>query len=269
MAEKKEDYGSVYDDEKTDQSMEAVDPEEYKKMLEQPKPAYDNSDNLEEMAAPIEVKSNMHILIQQEQQEKQQAKKDMADNAKTAAKEVFDWFESLLMAVVVIVLIFTFIIRVNTVDGTSMVPTLKSGQKLVVTDLFYTPAYNDIVIIQAARLDGGKPIVKRVIGLPGDTVRIDFEKGLVYRNGQQLEITQSGGYIYEDGHKINSPTNRNLEMISNKDYVVPENSYFVLGDNRNGSKDSRLFSSIGFIEKEYIAGRAVFSLFPLDTFGVM
>ncbi len=249
------------------ESMEAIDPEEYKKMLRQPEKE-DHSD-LEEALTPIEVKSTRHLQIQQEQLEREKAKKDAVQNAQTAAKEVFDWFESLLMAVVFIVLLFTFIVRVNTVDGTSMLPTLKEGQKLVVTDLFYTPSYNDIVIIQAAKLDGGKPIVKRVIGLPGDTIKIDFDAGLVFRNGEQLKVETKDGFIFEDGHKINSYTNRNIEMISGREYTVPEDCYFVLGDNRNASKDSRAFSSIGFVDGDYIAGRAIFSLFPFSTFGTV
>ena len=244
-------------------SMEAIDPEEYKKMLEQSNDP--KRSELDDFDSPIEVKSTRHLEIQQEQVEKEQAKADAAKNAHAAANEVFDWFESLIMAVIFIVILFTFFVRVNTVDGSSMDPTLKEGQKLIVTDLFYTPSYNDIVIIQAAKLDGGKPIVKRIIGLPGDTIKIDFEAGLVYRNGEQLPVEIKDGFIYEDGHKINSYTNRNLEMISGEEYTVPENSCFVLGDNRNGSKDSRDFTSIGYVDLEYIAGRAIFSLFPLGA----
>lgn len=255
------------EDKKSDETMEAIDPEEYKKMLQKPK--IDDYSDLEAMASPVEVKSTRHIQIQQEKQEKEKAKKEAVKNAHTAVNEVFDWFESLIMAVVFIVILFTFFVRVNTVEGTSMLPTLIEGQKLVVTDIFYTPSYNDIVIIQAAKLDGGKPIVKRIIGLPGDTIKIDFEAGLVYRNGEQLEIEVKNGLIYEDGHTINSYTNRNLEMISGEDYTVPDNCYFVLGDNRNASKDSRVFSSIGYVDDHYIAGRAIFSLFPFDTFGTV
>lgn len=254
MSEEEKDLGG---------SMEAIDPEEYKKMLQQPKEPDHN--DLEDFVTPIEVKSTRHLQIQQEQLDREQAKVDAVKNAHAAANEVFDWFESLIMAVVFIVILFTFFVRVNTVEGTSMDPTLKEGQKLVVTDLFYTPSYNDIVIIQAAKLDGGKPIVKRIIGLPGDKIKIDFEAGLVYRNGEQLPVETKGGYIYEDGHKINSYTTRNLEMISGEEYTVPEDSYFVLGDNRNASKDSRDFTSIGYVDIEYIAGRAIFSLFPLGT----
>lgn len=239
-------------------TMDAVDPEEYKKFLE-------NADkvSIEEELSPIEVKSTRHLELQQ----REEAKKEAAESAHTAANEVFDWLESILTAVIVIVLVFTFVIRINTVDGDSMAPTLRGGQKLVVSDLFYTPDYNDIVIVQAARLDGGKPIVKRIIGLPGDIIRIDFESGTVYRNGSALETEKIDGVIYEDGHAINTRTTLAQDMISNIDYTVPEGSYFVMGDNRNNSKDSRLLSVIGFIDKNYIAGRAIFSIFPFDTFG--
>ena len=91
-----------------------------------------------------------------------------------------------------IIIIFALFARVITVDGESMVPTLQDQQRLIVSDMFYTPQYDDIVILYADKLVNessggyGKPIVKRVIGLPGDKIRIDFVKGVVYRNGEQL-----------------------------------------------------------------------------------
>lgn len=260
--EKKETVGGYFkhSDDGTDfDTMDAVDPEEYKKFLNS------KTDTFDEDMTPIEVKSTRHLELQQREEEKKENK----ETAHSAANEVFDWMESILTAIVAIVLIFTFIIRINTVEGTSMDPTLVEGQKLLVTDLFYTPDYNDIVIVQAANLDGGKPIVKRVIGLPGDTVRIDFEAGIVYRNGEALLTEVIDNQIYEDGHKIKTYTTLRQDMQSNQDYVVPEDSYFVMGDNRNNSKDSRLFSVIGFIDKNYIAGRAIFSIFPFDTFGAI
>lgn len=260
--EKKETVGGYFkhsDDGTDSDTMDAIDPEEYKKFLNS------KTDTFDEDMTPIEVKSTRHLELQQREEEKKENK----ETAHSAANEVFDWMESILTAIVAIVLIFTFIIRINTVEGTSMDPTLEGGQKLLVTDLFYTPDYNDIVIVQAANLDGGKPIVKRVIGLPGDTVRIDFEAGIVYRNGEALPIEVIDNQLYEDGHKIKTYTTLRQDMQSNQDYVVPEDSYFVMGDNRNNSKDSRLFSAIGFIDKNYIAGRAIFSIFPFDTFGAI
>lgn len=239
---------------KKNDEMDIIDVSEYRKSQE---------NELINAASPIEMKSTQHI----ERAKREEIKKENAEISRSAANEVFDWFESIITAVLAIILIFTFIVRLNTVDGDSMNPTLVDGQKLVVTDLFYTPDYNDIVIVQAARLEGGKPLVKRIIGLPGDTIRIDFENGTVYRNGTALEVTTEGGFLYEDGHTINSLTNNAIKMESNKDYIVPENCYFILGDNRNDSRDSRDMASIGFLERNYIAGHAIFSVFPFNTFG--
>lgn len=248
-------------DDKDYGTMESIDVDEFRKMLE----GGPSDEDIFKDFTPIEVKSTQHI----ERRKQEEQKKENVLSAHQAASEVFDWLESILMAVIAIVLIFTFILRVNTVDGRSMEPTLTGGQKLIVTDLFYTPDYNDIVIIQAAKLDGGTPIVKRIIGLPGDTIMIDFEAGEVYRNGEKLEIEEKGGVLYEDGHAINTRTTANQEMVSWQEYVVPEDSYFVMGDNRNDSKDSRKFSEIGFVKKNLIAGHAIFSIFPFDTFGTV
>lgn len=252
----------INDENDRDDTMEAIDPDEYKKIL-------DGSNEEEEafnsVLNPIEVKSTRHIEIQKEQEKKEEVKKDVH----TAVKEVFDWVETLIMAMIFIIILFTFFIRVNTVDGDSMNPTLQNGQKLLVTDLFYTPDYNDIVIVQAAKLDGGKPIIKRVIGLPGDTLSIDFKNGIVYRNGEALPIETKNNIIYEDGHKINALTTSNLEMANGQEYTVPENCYFVMGDNRNRSTDSRALSTVGFVDKNYIAGHAIFSIFPFNSFGLI
>lgn len=242
----------------SDSGMDSIDLDEYKKGMDD----FDEKKVMEAIS-PIEVKSTRHIELQKREEQK----KENIVSAHTAANEVFDWLESILMAIVIIVLVFTFIVRVNTVDGTSMLPTLTEGQKLIVTDLFYTPDYNDIVIIQAAKLDGGKPIVKRVIGLPGDTIKIDFDNGIVYRNGEALLTEIRDGFIYEDGHTIYTLTTRQMEMVSMQDYTVPDGCYFVMGDNRDNSKDSRLFSEIGFVEENYIAGHAIFSIFPVSSFG--
>ena len=97
----------------------------------------------------------------------------------------------------------------------------------------------------------------------------------MYRNGEALEVEMTDGFLTEDGHKINTYTTAPEEMESNVDYVVPEDCYFVMGDNRNGSKDgrpskdSRTFSEIGFVPKECVAGKAFFSIFPFNTFGTL
>lgn len=223
--------------------------------------------------SPIEVESTLHIEKEKHVQVKAEAIKETKKELGSYANEIFDWLETILMGVVTIVVIFTFFIRVNTVSGPSMNPTLLNGEKLLVTDLFYTPAYNDIVVIQAANLrdengHAGKPIVKRIVGMPNDTIRIDFESGTVYRNGEALETKIIDGYLYEDGHYIADLTYEKESLVSNKEYVVPEDCYFVLGDNRNNSTDSRS-NLIGFVEREYIAGKVFFRILPFNSFGAV
>lgn len=186
------------------------------------------------------------------------------------AAEVYGWVDWLLYSVLAIVVVFTLFTRMSTVDGTSMLPTLEDGQKLMITDFFYEPAYNDIIVVWADKLpnddDGyGKAIVKRVIGLSGDTISIDFARGRVSRNGIELDIeTRGEDILYEDGHKINSMTR--AEEGLGGEFTVPDGCIFVMGDNRNGSTDSRS-PFVGYVDKHNIIGKAYFRILPFDKIG--
>lgn len=185
--------------------------------------------------------------------------------------EAFDWVESILLAVIAIIVIFTFLVRVTSVDGSSMNPTLVDQERLLVTDLFYSPQYNDIVILQANGLvnengEYGKPIVKRVIGLPGDTINIDFDTGIVYRNGEALVLEVKNDLLYEDGHTINDYTLRQLDFAG--EVTVPDGCIFVMGDNRNWSTDSRS-DLVGMVDENYIIGKAFFRITPFSKFGTI
>lgn len=185
------------------------------------------------------------------------------------AAEIYDWFDSIFYGLLILTLVFVLVTRTTTVDGTSMLPTLEDKQLLMVSDFAYTPTYNDIVVVWSDTLpnanDGvGKAIVKRVIGLPGDTISIDYWAGTVTRNGEVLEITQKDGQLYEDGHMINDTT-RTDEGLGG-DFTVPEGCLFVMGDNRNGSTDSRS-RLIGFIDRRNVVGKAYLRVYPFDTFG--
>ncbi len=185
-----------------------------------------------------------------------------ADN-KNFFADMFDWMCSIFSAILCFIIIFALFARVITVDGESMVPTLQDQQRLIVSDMFYTPQYDDIVILYADKLvnessgDYGKPIVKRVIGLPGDTIRIDFVKGVVYRNGEQLPDDYT-----------NTPTNLPENFPNNQDVTVEDGKIFVLGDNRNGSKDSRS-SDVGQVDMRYIMGKAYLRIWPLNALGML
>ena len=123
--------------------------------------------------------------------------------------EVYDWLLCVVSAILICVLVFTFVVRLVGVVGTSMVPTLHEGDYLVTSKLFYTPKQGDIVIIRKQNFDE-RAIVKRVIAVGGQTVDIDFSAGVVYVDGQALS---------ED--YVNAPTYRSLDFKG--PITVPEN----------------------------------------------
>ncbi len=177
--------------------------------------------------------------------------------------DALDWIASVIYAVVVILILNLFFLRMITVSGDSMNDTLVNNDKVIVTNFCYNPDYGDIVVIQADKLMRqdtniyGEPIIKRVIALEGDTVRIDYAKGEVYRNGELLgeDYIKELTHLYRYGY-----------MESGRDYVVPENCVFVMGDNRNVSNDSRNLTDVGFIDKGKIMGKAFVRIFPIKDF---
>ena len=164
--------------------------------------------------------------------------------------ETFDWIQSLVSALLLCVLVFTFLTRVVNVSGYSMIHTLTDGDRILVSDLFYTPRQGDIVVLRKESFDT-EPIVKRVIATAGQTVGIDFERGVVSVDGVELEEPYTA-----------EPTLRRLDF--GDDIVVPEGCIFVLGDNRNGSTDSR-DDRIGCVDERLIIGRAYMLIFPGRT----
>ncbi|MBR0282747.1 MAG: signal peptidase I [Oscillibacter sp.] len=172
---------------------------------------------------------------------------------KDPVRDLFEWIQALVSSVLVVVLLFTFVVRLIGVDGHSMLPTLQHGDRLLVlSSLWYHDyRYKDIVILRKETFDE-KPIVKRVIATEGQTVDIDFHVGIVYVDGVALDEPYINEMTYtEEG--ITFPL------------TVPEGSVFVMGDNRNHSSDSR-HSRLGTVDTRYIIGRAVFLLFPgLDS----
>lgn len=177
--------------------------------------------------------------------------------------DLLDWTSCFVYAVAAVLVLNLFVFRSITVSGNSMNDTLINNDRVIATNFFYTPQYGDIVIVEADKLhlNGttiyGETIIKRVIAKEGDTVRIDFGNGLVYRNGEVLE---------ED--YIKEPVRVHYQgwMDSNKDYVVPENCVFVMGDNRNASNDSRNMVDVGFIDTNYIMGKAFVRYSPFSSF---
>lgn len=156
--------------------------------------------------------------------------------------ELYDWLQCIVIALVAGILLFIFVARVITVDGDSMYPTLYNTDKIVTTDLFYTPKNGDIVVFQTDTF-GDTPLVKRIIATEGQTVDIDFEEGIVYVDDVALDepYTNSLTTVHEDF----------TEKVT-----VPEGCVFVLGDNRDASEDSRS-DRIGFVDERCIIGKVV------------
>lgn len=175
---------------------------------------------------------------------------------KKRVKEMLEYAESLTVVFAVMLLIFTFIARPATVDGESMLPTLRNGERLVISNLFYEPAPGDIVVLCGeADREEGRNLIKRIIAVGGQTIDIDFETGDVTVDGEVLDEP----YILERTH---------LEEGTEFPLTVPEGEIFVMGDNRNGSRDSRSLS-VGTVKEEYIVGRVLFRFFPFDRFGTV
>ena len=172
---------------------------------------------------------------------------------------VYDWARSLAAAVVSVVLLFAFGVRLIGVSGPSMQDTLYTGDRLVVLgSLLSGFEAGDVVVVNDYNAELSETIVKRIIAVGGQTVDIDFASGVVYVDGEALEEP----YIKEEMYRPPFTTTQQTH------WEVPEGSIFVMGDNRNNSTDSR-DDRLGTVDTGYVLGKVVFALWPLDRFGVI
>ena len=167
-------------------------------------------------------------------------------NTNPVSTNIYDWVSSIIVAVIAVVVLLTFCFRIIDVDGRSMEPTLINTDKVVVTNLFYTPNDGDVVVISHGE-EYDKPLVKRVIATEGQKIRIDFAKNEVYVDDKLIEEP------YIQGETI--PGDAQIPE------VVPEGKVFVLGDNRGISLDSR-YQEVGLIDVTSIIGKAQFVIIP-------
>ena len=179
---------------------------------------------------------------------------------------IYDMASVLAVAVVTIMLIFTFVFRIVGVSGTSMVPTLQHGDWLVVSAFDLKPEYGQVVIVtQPNWFD--EPIVKRVIATGGQSVKIDFTNWKVWVDGELIDES----YVNPE-YAANGQAMFTYELATTKDAdgntifeaTVPDGQMFVMGDNRNVSKDSR---SLGFIDERCLIGKVIFRYAPFNKFG--
>jgi signal peptidase I len=172
--------------------------------------------------------------------------------------ELLDWLKYILIAVLIGLLLVVFVIQRNSVIGDSMIPNLHGNDQLLVekvSKFFHGIGYGDIITISTSDLkehEGGPNIIKRVIGLPGDTIEI--RDNSVWRNGQKIDEST---YL-PAGTKTEPRSMANIKIKLNSD------EYYVMGDNREVSLDSRTF---GPVPLEGIIGKVLLRFYPFDQFG--
>ncbi len=175
---------------------------------------------------------------------------------------LYDWIKCVILAISIVVLCLTFVFRLVEVDGESMLDTLQNADKVVVTNLFYEPHNNDIVVISHAT-NYNKPIIKRVIAKEGQVVRLDYDNEKIYVDGSEL----TEPYIRETTFSRNGSKEDNyLPTDEEGNFKIPEGKIFVMGDNRRVSLDSRS-PKIGLIDVKDVIGKAQFVVFPFNRFG--
>lgn len=193
-------------------------------------------------------------------------KQEMSDTEKSKKRmlPIVEYVEIFAFAMLFVLLIFSFAFRVCIVDGGSMNNTLMDQEKVLTTNLFYSPEGGDIVVFYENNVHE-KPLVKRVIATEGQTVEINYNTGKIYVDGKVLDedyvYLNTGKYEY--GIIYQNP-NFDKETKIFK-VTVPDGSVFVMGDNRNGSDDSRN-SSIGFVDRQQIMGKVICRISPFTTF---
>jgi len=178
----------------------------------------------------------------------QKSEKLKEENGEPKKKSVWrELIETILWALVIALLIRYFVIEGYYIPSGSMEPTLVPGERVLVAKFIYhftEPQRGDIIVFRYP-LDSRKNLIKRIVGLPGETIKI--ENGLVYINGVPLEGELFARPYYDAGY------------YGQGEKVIPEDSYFVLGDNSSNSDDSRFW---GYVPRKNILGRAFLVYWP-------
>jgi signal peptidase I len=175
-------------------------------------------------------------------------------NSHEAWTAALTWTRDMVLSVVLAVLGILFVYQPVKVEGTSMMPTIEDQERIFINKFLYRFGLGDIQRGDMVEFwypgDPSKSFIKRVIGLPGD--RVEVREGEVLRNGEALDEPYVPEYYRDE--------------MSMQALTVPQDEYFVLGDHRSSSSDSR---SWGPVHRRHIYGKAVFIYWPLDKLGLI
>ncbi len=180
----------------------------------------------------------------------EEIKKNKGEESNSLQSSLLMYLHDLIYMIAIVMVVFMLLFRIVIVSGTSMYSTLYDGDWLLVTGsvLYKDPQVGDIIVASKDSFNDGEPIIKRVIATEGQTVDIDFEAGIVYVDGVALQED----YTY-------TPTN--VQEGNAFPITIAEGCIFVMGDNRNNSRDSR-HPDIGMIDTREVLGKAIFLMFP-------
>jgi signal peptidase I len=221
-------------------------------------------------------------------------------NRKKSAGGVLDTIKTIVYAVLIALVVRTVAYEPFNIPSGSMVPTLLVGDYLFVSKFsygysryslplglplfsgrifFHSPERGDVVVFKLPT-DNSTDYIKRVIGLPGD--HIQMKNGILFLNGQPVPRRRIEDYLYQEGNGAVIPLAQYIETLPNglqhriiemsdngpldntQEYVVPPGDYFMMGDNRDNSQDSRVLSAVGYVPAENLIGKAQFLFFSTD-----